>query len=167
MSVVRVWRREEEEEEAATLLPKARRREAAVANDRGSMMMCIDVFDVCIESLNGKLLLPSNGDLCRGIMLLCNGFVAVCLFFDVSLAMTSSSSAVGVMCENSKFKLRRVCRRYVEIFLHKYLTVGRYQALLKDPAGRRWLTTTSYAGGSCCALLSVSIIFYQRSVIEL
>jgi hypothetical protein len=121
VSVVRVWRREEEEEEAATLLPKARRREAAVANDRGSMMMCIDVF--IIESLNGKLL-PSNGDLCRGIML-CNGFVAVCLFFDVSLAMTSSSSAVGVMCENSKFKLRRVCRRYVEIFLHKYLSVGR------------------------------------------
>ena len=52
MSVVRVWRREEE---AATSWPKASRREAAAANDRGSMM-CSDVFDVCIESLNGKLL---------------------------------------------------------------------------------------------------------------
>ena len=61
MSVVRVWRREEE---AATSWPKASRREAAAANDRGSMM-CSDVFDVCIESLNGKLL-PSNDDLCRG-----------------------------------------------------------------------------------------------------
>ncbi len=102
MSVVRVWRREEEEEEAATLLPKARRREAAVANDRGSMMMCIDVF--IIESLNGKLL-PSNGDLCRGIML-CNGFVAVCLFFDVSLAMTSSSSSAVGRCDVRKFKIQ-------------------------------------------------------------
>ena len=100
MSVVRVWRREEEEEEAATLLPKARRREAAVATDRGSMMMCIDVF--IIESLNGKLL-PSNGDLCRGIML-CNGFVAVCLFFDVSLS--DDIFIVGRWCDVRKFKIQ-------------------------------------------------------------
>lgn len=67
MSVVRVWRREEEE--AATLWPKASRRVPAAANDRGSMM-CSDVFDVCIESLNGKLL-PSNDDLCRGNVFQC------------------------------------------------------------------------------------------------
>ena len=69
MSVVRVWRREEE---AATSWPKASRREAAAANDRGSMM-CSDVFDVCIESLNGKLL-PSSGDLCRGNVFQCSRF---------------------------------------------------------------------------------------------